>query len=137
MPPKTTFEPLNVLVFTPTPTHPPIQGNRQRVFDLCRAMQSAGAEVTVLHYATEGISPAAAREMREAWGDIEVVFPSGFVYGRSFVRWFGIDDWFDPKISIAAERLCETKQFDVCVVNYAWYSKIFESLPREVVRIID
>ena len=37
-------QPINVLAFTPTPTHPPIQGNRQRVYDICRAIQSTGAQ---------------------------------------------------------------------------------------------
>jgi polysaccharide biosynthesis protein PslH len=130
-------ETVNVLVFTPTPTHPPTQGNRQRVFDMCRAMQGVGAELTMLHYATEGVSAAAVRQMREAWGDIELVFPSGFVHRRSFVSHFGIDDWFDEKIAAAADNLLRTKQFDVCLVNYGWYSKLFEALPREIVRIVD
>ncbi|HEX3663649.1 MAG TPA: glycosyltransferase [Rhizomicrobium sp.] len=129
--------PLNVLVFTPTPTHPQTQGNRQRVFDMCRAMQGMGADITMLHYATEGVSAAAVRQMREAWGDIELVFPSGFVHRRSFVNHFGVDDWFDDKIAAVAESLLQNKQFDVCMVNYAWYSKLFEVLPRDVVRIID
>lgn len=137
MPPTNIFEPVNVLVFTPTPTHPPTQGNRQRVFDMCRAMQGMGADITMLHYATEGVSAAAVRQMREAWGDLELVFPSGFVHRRSYVTRFGIDDWFDEKIAVAAEELLQAKQFDVCLVNYAWYSKLFEALPREIVRIVD
>jgi hypothetical protein len=128
---------MNVLVFTPTPTHPPIQGNRQRVFDMCRAMQSMGADITLFHYATEGVSPSATRQMREAWGDLELIFPSGFTHRRSFVDCFGIDDWFDDRILATAEKLVESKSFDVCLVNYAWYSKLFEVLPREIVRVID
>jgi hypothetical protein len=104
---------------------------------MCRAMQGMGADITMLHYATEGVSAAAVRQMRETWGDIELVFPSGFVHRRSFVTRYGIDDWFDDKIAVAAESLLQNKQFDVCVVNYAWYSKLFEVLPRDVVRIID
>lgn len=137
MRPTNICEPVNVLVFTPTPTHPPTQGNRQRVFDMCRAMQGMGADITMLHYATEGVSAAAVRQMREAWGDLELVFPSGFVHRRSYVTRFGIDDWFDEKIATAAENLLQAKQFDVCLVNYAWYSKLFEALPREIVRIVD
>ena len=128
---------VNVLVFTPTPTHPPIQGNRQRVFDMCRAIQGMGANITLLHYATEGSSAAAVRQMREAWGDTELVFPSGFVHRRSLVRHFGIDDWFDDNISAAAANLLQSKQFDICLVNYVWYSKLFEILPREIVRVVD
>jgi hypothetical protein len=100
-------------------------------------MQSVGANLTILYYSTEGISPSAARCMREAWGDIEVVFPGGFVHQRKFVNFNGIDDWYDDKISEAIQKLCAKKEFDVCVVNYAWYSKLFESLPPSVVRVID
>lgn len=129
--------PLNVLVFTPTPTHPPVQGNRQRVFDMCRAIQSVGAELTVLYYSTEGISASDVRQMRESWGDIEVVFPRGFVPRQSLVRHPAIDDWYDESVTPAVVQLCERKNFDICIVNYAWYSKIFESLPDCVVRVID
>jgi hypothetical protein len=75
--------------------------------------------------------------MREAWGDIELVSTGAFVHRRSFVDCFGIDDWFDERISTAAENLLRVKQFDVCMVNYAWYSRLFETLPREIVRVID
>src|SRR5215469_5152005 len=107
---------LNILVFTPTPTHPPIQGNRRRIFDLCRALQSMGAELTILYYATEGINASEARQMREAWGDLDVVFPRGFVPRRSLVRYPAVDDWYDESISAAVTRLCARKHFDVCIV---------------------
>lgn len=128
---------LNVLVFTPTPTHPTIQGNRQRVFDMCRAMQSLGAHITLLYYATEGVGPAAARQMRETWGNLEILFPRGFVHRRGFVRYHAIDDWYDDTIDAALDRLCGERKFDVCVVNYAWYSRVLERLPSDIVRVID
>ncbi|HEX4078333.1 MAG TPA: glycosyltransferase [Rhizomicrobium sp.] len=129
--------PLDVLVITPTPTHPAIQGNRQRVFEMCRAMESAGADVTLLYYATEAASAASAREMRTAWSRVEIVFPRNVVHGRSLVRYPAIDDWYDDEITAAALRLCAQKQFDVCLVNYVWYSKLFEYLPANMVRVID
>lgn len=129
--------PLNALVFTPTPTHPPIQGNRRRVGDICRAFQSVGAELTMLYYSTEGITALAARQMREQWGDLHVAFPTGLEHPRSFVQHFGIDDWYDGAISEAVNTLCAQRSFDFCVVNYAWYSKLFGLLPPHVVRVID
>jgi polysaccharide biosynthesis protein PslH len=128
---------LNVLVFSPTPTHPTIQGNRQRVFDMCRAMQSVGAHVTLLYYATEGASPSSARQMRDTWDELQIVFPRGFVNRRGFVRHHAIDDWYDDSIDIAVHALCAQKKFDLCVCNYAWYSRIFKLLPDETMRVID
>lgn len=128
---------LNVLVFSPTPTHPAIQGNRQRVFEMCRAMQSMGAKVTFLYYAREAITANSAREMRAAWGEMEVIFPRSLVNRHSLVRYPAIDDWYDDDITAAALRLCSQKQFDICVLNYVWYSKLLKALPENVVRVID
>lgn len=127
----------NVLVFSPTPTHPALQGNRQRVSDMCRAMQSVGAKVTLLYYATEPVSAKDALEMTRTWDTLEVIFPHTLEHRHSLVRHPAIDDWFDEEISTAISRLVSTKRFDVCVVNYVWYSKLLEVLPPNVVRLID
>jgi glycosyltransferase involved in cell wall biosynthesis len=132
-----TNRPISVLAFTPTPTHPPIQGNRQRVYDICRAMQSKGAHVTLLYYAIDGLDATSAREMRETWDQFEVVYPRGFVAQHRLARYPAIDDWYDDSISAAVRRLVTGKAFDVCIVNYAWYSRLFASLPGSVVRVID
>lgn len=129
--------PISVLVLAPTPTHPTIQGNRQRIFDMCRAMQTMGAELTLLVYAVDGIDPAGARRMKEAWSNLSVVFPHGVPPRQTLVRYPAIDDWYDVEIGRAASRLTAEKRFDVCFVNYAWYSKIFDSIPSEVLRVID
>ncbi|MGD0193150.1 MAG: glycosyltransferase [Rhizomicrobium sp.] len=129
--------PINVLAFTPTPTHPPIQGNRQRVYDICRAMQSKGAHVTLLYYVIDGLDFTEARRMRETWDGFEVVYPRSFAPQHRFVRYPGIDDWYDEAISATVRRLSARKTFDVCIVNYAWYSRLFASLPGRVLRVID
>ena len=127
----------NVLVFSPTPTHPAIQGNRQRVFDMCRAIQSMGAKVTLLYYATEPVSAKDALKMTAAWDSFEVMFPHTLEHRHSMVRHPAIDDWFDDEIASAVSRLVSTKRFDVCVVNYVWYSNLLEVLPPSVIRVID
>jgi len=127
----------SVLVFSPTPTHPAIQGNRQRVSDMCRAMQSMGAKVTLLYYATEPVSAEDALKMTAAWDAFEVIFPHTLEHRHSLVRHPAIDDWFDDEIAAAISRLVSTKRFDICVVNYVWYSNLLEVLPPNVVRVID
>lgn len=131
------LKPISVLVFAPTPTHPAIQGNRQRALDMCRAMHSMGADLTFLYYAVDGLDADATRRMKNAWHNLEVVFPRGFAPGHTLVRSPSIDDWFDPEIASSAGSLGDGRRFDVCFVNYVWYSRIFESLPTDIVRVID
>lgn len=128
---------LNVLAFSPTPTHPPVQGNRQRVSDICRTMQTMGAKVTLLYYATEAITTEDALDMTASWDSFEVVYPRTLEHRRSLVRHPAIDDWYDSEITLTVSRLVSQRRFDICVVNYVWYSKLLEVLPESVVRVID
>lgn len=128
---------MRILVIAPMPSHPAIQGSRQRAFDLCRAFQRRGAQITFLYWAAEGLGGDAHALMRRAWDDVVVVPLDDFRERRSFEPFFGIDDWYDEKIGREVEKLCATRHFDLCVVNYVWLSAAFENLPPDCLRMID
>jgi glycosyltransferase involved in cell wall biosynthesis len=96
-----------------------------------------GANVTLLYYAAESITADDARRMTAAWDAFEVTFPRSLEHKHSLVRHPAIDDWFDDEITATVSRLISSRRFDVCVVNYVWYSRLLEALPGYVVRVID
>jgi glycosyltransferase involved in cell wall biosynthesis len=100
-------------------------------------MQSTGAKITFLYYATESISANDALMMTAAWDTFEVSFPHSLEHRHSLVRHPAIDDWFDDEITAAVARLISSRRFDVCMVNYVWYSRLLDVLPPNVVRVID
>jgi polysaccharide biosynthesis protein PslH len=128
---------MHVLSIGPMPTHAPTQGNRQRALDLNRAFRGAGYKTTYLYWAAEGTNPAAHQDMQLMWDDVIVLDPNGFSEMRSFEHCYGIDDWFDPRISAIIASIVRERSIDVCVVNYVWMSKALESLPATCVKIID
>lgn len=119
------------------PTHPPTQGSRQRALDINRAFRRAGAIVTYLYWAAEGVDESALEDMRASWDDVIILRPDGFKEHRTHVPFFGIDDWYDERISEAVSSLCASRGIDVCVANYVWMSKALTALPPSCVRVID
>lgn len=128
---------MRILAIAPMPTHPAVQGNRQRAFDLCRSFQRRGAQITFLYWAAEGLDGNAADLMRAAWDDVVILPPDGFRERRSFGPFYGIDDWYDERIGGKIAKLCATRHFDLCLVNYVWLSAAFTHLPPDCLRVID
>lgn len=131
---------MKILVISPTPTSPADQGNRQRVKRLCQALKARGAEIHFGYFPREWggrFSPQEQIEMTEEWDFYDTIVPSKpFVYQTSD-RYFGIDDWWDDAIGRFIEYKVGGENFDACIVNYAFFSKAFEYLPRDVIRILD
>jgi glycosyltransferase involved in cell wall biosynthesis len=137
---KNSSQQMKLLVISPTPTSPADQGNRQRVKQLCEALKARGAEVHFGYFPREWggkFSPNEQREMTQEWDFCDTIVPSKpFVYTTNDTH-FGIDDWWDDAIGRYIHYKTSGVRFDACIVNYAFFSKAFESLPSGVVKILD
>jgi hypothetical protein len=130
---------VNVLFIAPLPTHPPIQGSRQRALDVCRAFQRRGARVTVLVWEGEQFDAAAIEAMQVAWDDVVIVRrdPAYRRQRRSHAAFYALDDWYDPALTRVVADLARVRRFDVCVTTYVWMSAALEALPEDCARVID
>lgn len=126
-----------VLVISPTPSSPAIQGNRQRVRDFGRALKAAGMRVIFIYYATEGLSEASLVGMQAEWDHLIVVRPGANHQKRSFAAFYGIDDWCPPELVEAVADVFRHVKIDLCVVNYVWLSACLEVVPAGCTKIID
>lgn len=131
---------MHVLVFSPTPTSPADQGNRQRVRNVCKALQDRGAKIHFAYFPSEWGGKFSSREhgdMRNEWDYFDTIVPSKPLVRQTDNRYFGIDDWWDEGIGKFVRYKCDGMAFDACIVNYAFFSKAFEYLPPNVIRILD
>jgi hypothetical protein len=133
----------NVLVLSPTPTHPVDFGNRRRVYHVCSRLQDLGAAITFLHYPGESdwrdiVPVASQRAMMAQWENYYLVPvtrplhmpPADGAYHQ-------IDEWWDPSIGQMLEWLFKTNYFDAFIVNYTWLSKALEYAPEGVTKVLD
>jgi hypothetical protein len=101
------------------------------MFQLC------GYQVHFLYFGMEGLSENQQRDMENQWDYFHFVQPQGPAAEPSFGDYFDIDDWYDNRVSDYVDKLCETWSFDVCVVNYVWFSKVLDVLPEQTYKVID
>ncbi|MDZ7812121.1 MAG: glycosyltransferase [Ideonella sp.] len=135
------MEGADILVLSPTPTHPPDQGNRKRIFAVCKELQARGARVHFVYYPQEWwfdfLPHDLVREMTAAWDSFHVVPTSRHTYNPPTGQDYTIDEWWDESIATTLKWLFKRQHFDAFIVNYAFMSKALELAPPNVLRILD
>lgn len=138
-----------ILLVAPVPTHPSATGASARVRHMGDALLSLGHEVHFLHLQQTLLEPGP--EMRRHWNDRLHVFrslsPGSFVGRgrRKLVRVVGktlhlnlpVDSYFDPESARYLRTLLDAGGFDVVIVSYVFYSRLLESVPDAVRKLID
>jgi len=131
----------DVLVLSPTPTHPPDQGNRKRIYAVCKELQARGARVHFVYYPQEWwfefLPHDLVRDMTAAWDSFHVVPTSRHTYNPPAGQDYTIDEWWDESIATTLKWLLKRQHFDAFIVNYAFMSKALELAPPNVLRILD
>lgn len=141
-----------LLVVSPTPFLPTNAGNRARIRNLIEALRQGGYDVHFLHVGYEA-GDADAMAARLAPGHFRAIpyhrpprhETRGARIGRQFRQLFDsdvrhswkIDDWYDPTITDTVIKWHREVKFQVVIVEYVFFSALFDSLPSDVVKILD
>lgn len=126
-----------VLIISPIPSHPQDQGNSARIFQMGRMFQLAGHPVHFIYLGLEGLSEKQAQAKRQCWDAFFYIQPSGPAPAPSLPDFYHVDDWYDERISILVQDLCQRWDYTLCLVNYVWCSKALEVVPEGVMKVID
>jgi hypothetical protein len=128
---------MHVLVVSPIPSHPVDQGNSARITSIASQLQALGHVVHFFYYPLEGLHEAQRREMESAW-DYFHTLPADVDTGRrSLGEFFGVDDWYDPRVGDAVRQLHRQWGFGMVLANYVWFSAVLDELPANVLKVID
>jgi glycosyltransferase involved in cell wall biosynthesis len=129
------------LVLSPSATHPRDYGNRNRVWQTTKFLQSRGFEIHfVLHPIEDDWQnriPSSAGEMRSAWTSFTVIPPSIKLHSVAAGDYHTIDEWWDPQIGHYLDWLFARQSFTVMLVNYPFLSKAFELAPGPTIKILE
>jgi len=138
----------NILVISPTPTHPPTAGNRVRIQALLSGVKSLGHNVYFLYIRREGGDDDV---MRKYWGENYFACP----YRRQSSRLrnivkkiqralkfdlaytYKIDEWYDPGIDWCIKDFLKDKHIDTVIVEYVFFSRVLDCFGDNVLKIID
>jgi glycosyltransferase involved in cell wall biosynthesis len=142
---------MKVLIISPTPTHPTTAGNRARIKALVSSIRMLGHDV---HFAFVPMEDGDAAAMRSYFNSKFSILPYRLPKKRTSIinrcvraiRRFrgderayiwGIDDWYDPRVTHAVGLLETQNTFDVVLVEYVFLSRVLEAFPDSTLKIID
>jgi hypothetical protein len=128
---------MDVLIYSPVPSHPQNAGNRQMVYHIGKYLQSVGYTVHFLYCTFEGLTKNQYDQMRQEWDYFDVITKSpdqpgpptmGDVYAK--------DDWYQADVGSFLQW--KVNEFDIRIVlfNYIFQSKALESLPQHVRKVL-
>jgi glycosyltransferase involved in cell wall biosynthesis len=141
----------NILVISPTPTHPANAGNRVRIYHMLKALQERGHRITFLYIVLEQEHDPSA--MQQQWNTYhEFQHKTGNkrpslrqrvlsrVYrflGRQYYIPNRIDDWYPGRLHHLVLDILSTEKIDCVITEYVFLSKIFNYLPEQVCKVLD
>lgn len=142
---------MNILIISPTPTHPQNAGNRSRIFEMCLLLRQRGFLISFLNLKKE---EGDVNEMKSFFGNnyyeyevdalkkrfsintithkIRKAIPTAnYKYNRK------VDFYYDNQINIFLKNTFRPNQFSHVLVEYVVYSKALEYFDVNTTKIID
>lgn len=141
-----------LLIVSPTPFLPTDAGNRVRIRNMIESLMGMGVDVFVLHVEREQGDRGGMEALLgdERFRSIPYCKPhrqeGRFSRMQRRVRQLAdrdlryvwkIDDWYDPAITDAVLNWHEREAFSAVMVEYVFFSALFEHLPESLLKILD
>lgn len=127
---------MKLMIVSPIVSHPPISGARMRINKLASYLKKLGHHITFIHYNIEGAGKKAQLLMENSW-DKYINIPKTKKFEKSCNKVYGVDDWYEDKITDIILTECKNKKFDIIITNYVFMTKFLEKIPKEILKIID
>jgi glycosyltransferase involved in cell wall biosynthesis len=138
-----------ILLVAPVATHPSTTGASTRVRHMAESLRSMGHEVHFLLLQQPLLAPGAA--LRAYWKERYHVFrglsPASClrrgqrkllrVTAKTFHLNLPVDSYFDPAAARYLRAMFARDGYDVVIVSYVFYSRLFESLPSSALKLLD
>jgi hypothetical protein len=115
----------DILVVSPTPTHPQDHGNRKRIYGICAELKRQGARIHFVHYPAEHdwrhVWPVKHEQaMRDTWDSYQLVAPSRPLHTWASGEDHAVDEWADPGLAHFLAWACRVRAYDMAIINYTW-----------------
>lgn len=126
---------LDVLYFSPFPSHPPSHGNRATIMEFGQRFQRLGHRVHFVLLQSPENSEAGLSTMADIWDTFDVLpFKNPMVAEE---RGIPFDGWYEEGLGERVRVLCSKYNVDLVFCSYIFQSKILEYIPSYILKVID
>lgn len=126
---------LNVLYFSPFPSHPSCHGNQATIQEFGRRFQALGHKVHFVLLQSGMYTPEDEQAMRKAWDTLDIVPNTRALWADGSSIPF--DGWYEEGLGEAIRVICARYDIDLLFCSYIFQSKLLEYVPAYVLKVID
>lgn len=126
---------LNVLYFSPFPSHPDNHGNQATIQSFGRHFQRLGHKVHLALLNTPLFDDAAANAMRETWDTFDILHNTCQLWANGNPIPF--DHWYQEGLGEEVASLCRKYDIDIVFCSYVFQSRLLEYVPSHILKVID
>ena len=126
---------LNILYFSPFPSHPSNHGNQATIQQFARRFQAMGHRVHFALLQSGMYSPEHEQAMREAWDTFDIL-PNSHPLGANGQP-IPFDGWYEEGLGERIRLLCAKYDIDIVFCSYIFQSKMLEYVPDYILKVID
>jgi GT2 family glycosyltransferase/glycosyltransferase involved in cell wall biosynthesis len=123
---------LNILYFSPFPSHPGNHGNQATIREFGHLLRDMGHTVRfVVMRETDLFSERDVADMRAHWTSVDIIEKP--IVGPTLA----FDGWYPEGLGEEIAALCAKYDADVVLCSYVFHSKLLEYVPAHVLTVID
>ncbi|MCZ8081339.1 MAG: glycosyltransferase [Rhodobacteraceae bacterium] len=126
---------LNILYFSPFPSHPDNHGNQATIQAFGRRFKQMGHKVHFALLQSGMYDSKSVKDMQSAWDSFHIL-PNNRQL-RADGREIPFDDWYQPGLGENVQLLCNLNDIDVVFCSYVFQSKLLEFVPAHILKVID
>lgn len=129
-----------ILIYTPIPIFPAVQGARIRIAMLANALKERGYELYLVMLGADWISYENKLDVEKQYNELftEVInIPKVKDHSKLMGRNIDIDDAYEESVGDIVTKKVREQGIKLVLFNYIFQSKALELLPNDVVKIID
>ncbi len=126
---------MNILIFSPVPSHPQDHGNRKRIFMLAKYLQRLGHRIHFVYFTQRVIAPETFDRMSLEWDTLTIIKQTDPCTPST--TGYSLDAWYQNNIHEIVNEMVDIFDIDMVLLNYIFQSKLFNYLPGHVLKVID
>lgn len=126
---------MNVLYFSPFPSHPSSHGNQSTIQQFAKRFQAMGHKVHFALLKSGMYSSNDEKEMRAAWDSLDII-PTNQSLGSNG-KDIPFDGWYEDGLGERIRLLCAKYDIDVVFCSYVFQSKMLEYIPEYMLKVVD
>jgi Macrocin-O-methyltransferase (TylF)/Glycosyl transferases group 1 len=126
---------LNVLYFSPFPSHPASHGNSATIQQFALRFQEMGHRIHFALLQSDLFGTLDLIDMHAAWDTVDVIPNSIPIWANGSPISF--DGWYEDGLGQRIRDLCDQYDIDVVFCSYVFQSKLLDYVPSHMLKVID